>query len=166
MTTLTAEYNPATVGEKLDITLQLMKELIEKYKVHPFIRRAAAKIIKDNNSRDHINEANSLFLFVRDNIKFVQDINGVETLQSPVETIEIGIGDCDCKTILLNTLLECIGFQTRFACISDMPGGKPLNHIYSQFNYLGNWIGCDPVNNVPMGAEPANFTGKVFYEYE
>ena len=40
-------------------------------------------------------------------------INGVETVQTPLRTLENEAGDCDDKSLLTATLLETFGFSTR-----------------------------------------------------
>lgn len=36
---------------------------------------------------------------------------------NPLETLKLRIGDCDCKSILLSTLLESIGHETQVCLI-------------------------------------------------
>ncbi len=47
----------------------------------------------------------NIWLWVKENIKYVPDREKIEELRRPARTIGDGIGDCDCMTILICSLL-------------------------------------------------------------
>ena len=65
--------------------------------------------------------------FVRDNIQYVNDTEGVEQVQWPSKTLEWGTGDCDDKAVLVNTLCACVGYSTLFYAIGL--NGGPFQHV-------------------------------------
>jgi transglutaminase-like putative cysteine protease len=102
------------------------------------VRNAALKLIEPQKAQDWRGEINALFLFVRDAMKYVKDIRGVETLHTPDKLLEIGRGDCDDKSILLASLLESIGHPTRF--IAAAYRGGRFSHVYLETRIGNKWL--------------------------
>ena len=50
--------------------------------------------------KDYEAELRCLHAFVRDHVRYVRDIEGVETLQTPIQTLNVLAGDCDDKSML------------------------------------------------------------------
>ena len=160
-----ALYNFSDYESKYDFTIGAIVDFIITYRHHPHIRRLAMGLINGIPERQHKNEAKTIFLYVRDCIPFRKDIRDVETVQTPVQTLELHGGDCDDKTVLLNALLESVGLKTRVVTVSNIPGGVPLTHVFSQVLIGNNWISMDTTRKVPFGAEPAGTTARNCYEY-
>ena len=147
-------------------TTQIMGEMIRHYAKHPEIRRAAIYIAGPAPERADLQIIDRIFTFVRDGIKYRNDIRDVETLQTPPETLRLQAGDCDDQVMLLNALIEAVGYHTRFVCISDRPGGHAYTHVYSQVKGPGGeWLGMDPTRRVRLGMEPADVTRRDKFEY-
>ena len=68
----------------------------------------------------------------------MRDVNGVETLQTPLVTMEIKQGDCDDQSVLLASLLESIGHPTRFVAIKQNFFG-PYVHVYTETRIGPKW---------------------------
>jgi len=58
--------------------------------------------------------AKALYIFVRDNIKYVNDPQSEEFVMSPEMTFTAGSGDCDDGAVLLYYMLNSIGIKTEF----------------------------------------------------
>lgn len=161
-------YEYETEKEKLAATLRIMAEMVKEYRRNPEIRRLAMSILQAARvpERDERGEAAAVLAWIQRNIPYRRDINQVETIMTPPELLRQGGGDCDDRTILLNSLLESIGFQTRFVLVSTIPTGYPFTHIFSQINTDGRWVSADTIYPVPLGAEPENVTARMDYEYE
>ena len=104
----------------------------------------------------------ALFEWVRNNITYRLDPNGLETIQRADVTLELGYGDCDDFCILLSTLLECCGYWTAFCALGfDEPG------LYSHVIVLSQLVGETPVFAMdatepnPMGWMPPGATCKM-----
>lgn len=137
-------------------TARLMRELVGIYKMDPIIRNLALGLVQFHNEKDDIAEISAIFHFVRDQIRYVRDIYGVETLAIPTKTLELGQGDCDDKAVLLASLLEAIGYHTQFKLAGYH--GKEFEHVYVYA--AGNEIELhlDPTEPEDMGWEAPNPT--------
>jgi hypothetical protein len=110
-------------------TLKTMAKLVKQYKTDSGCREVAQQVTRGLPSYDTVGEITALHGFCRDQIRYVQDVEGVETLQTPPYTLEMASGDCDDKSILLNTLLACVGYQTLFFAVGV--NGGFYSHVLS-----------------------------------
>lgn len=97
--------------------LKEIRELINNYQFNSIIRESAAKITQNCSTSDFICEISAIFNFVANRIKYMRDPKSRDYFSNPLETLELRIGDCDCKSILLATLLESIGHETQVVLI-------------------------------------------------
>lgn len=118
-------------------TLQLMSALTNAGKKRLKIRRLAQILVSEKSQKDYAGEARELHRFVRDNIRYLRDIRGVETLQTPEKTLQFKSGDCDDKSVLLASLLESIGHKTRFVAVGFSP--DTYAHVYVEVYINGGW---------------------------
>ena len=145
---------PAGSVDQTRATLRLMCKLVRQFKTDTGIRTLAQQLTRDLQSKAFSDELRVLQNFARDRIRYVRDVRDVETVQTPVRTLEIGSGDCDDKAVLLAALLESIGFRTRFQAVGL--SGQEYSHVLAE--------GYDPIKRswVPLecivpGAEPGWF---------
>ena len=105
-------------------TLKLMRDIVRAAVRDPrmVVRNHAIEITRSCPSKDFRCEIEAIYSWVDENIRFVRDINGVETLQTPARTLELAVGDCDDHVILLSALLESVGHPTRFVAVGFRPG--------------------------------------------
>lgn len=108
-----------------------MASLVRQYKTDSGIFTLARQL---TNGLPNQNSAGAAQLYittlqhwVRDRIRYVQDVEGVETLQTPIATLQIGTGDCDDKSVLLDTLLASVGYPVMFFAIGI--NGNPYSHV-------------------------------------
>lgn len=134
-------------------TLAAMRALVDQYKTDVQIRQIATQIIFLTPEKDEFSEACALFEFVRDNIRYVKDVHGVETLATPVITLATKIGDCDDQTTLLAALLESVGYPTRFV-IAAYHYPDEFEHVYMQACVAGEWLAMDATEQCALGWEP------------
>jgi hypothetical protein len=114
-----------TLGVKQ--TLNAMRQYVRQYKTNPGIRTLSLQLTRHVPSYDKVGEVAALHGFVRDQIAYREDVEGVETLQTPVYTLQMTSGDCDDKATLLCTMLCCIGYQCLFYAIGQ--NGGPFEHV-------------------------------------
>jgi len=135
-------------------TIPWMRRLIDEGKQHPAVQNAAAQIVASNPS----NPVESLYRFVQ-RLPYVEDrevqahygLQGpeAEVLQgAPILLQEAmqgrGLSDCDCRTILLNSLLEARGIPTALVVVKSAQ--RPdWEHVYSRANLGGQWIALDTI---------------------
>lgn len=136
-------------------TVAEMKHQIDIGSKHPFVRRWAQEILGGVLVNDKRAEANAVFAFVRDNVRYTRDPKGYEYLQTPLALLEdVGIykkgegerpiGDCDDMVTLGLSLLKSIGFETAMKVTSYRPD-KKFSHVYGLVNIEGDWTPFDTV---------------------
>lgn len=126
----------ATIRQRLD----LIAKRIDGSVTTPQSRRDGSKyMLKDfahelvrgtaqRGYESEVEPARALFRYARYQIEEREDPSGYDYYMGAGKTILSGAGDCDDKTILLNALLETVGYTTGARVIS--PDGNGW-HIYS-----------------------------------
>lgn len=135
--------------------VRLMRQMVEAGKQNPIIIKAARATVFLTPEKSPIHEIIVLFELVRDGVRYVQDIYGVETLSDADKTLLSRQGDCDDQVILLCALFESVGYQTRFI-IAGYSDPRCYDHVYCQVNANGRWIDCDPTEKQNLGWAPPN----------
>lgn len=133
-------------------TLKAMSAYVREYKKSMAVRDTAARVTRHCPQKAFQCEVQSLHAFVRDRIRYLQDVNGVETVQTPAKTLEMGVGDCDDKSTLLAALLESIGHPTRFMAIGFEP--DVFSHVYVETLVGSTWVPLETTEPVQVGWEP------------
>jgi hypothetical protein len=94
---------------------------------------------------EKICNAKAMFYFVKKNINYVNDPIDREYYKTPQETLNSRNGDCDDQSILLASLLQAIGLETRFKFV---PGHVfvEVKLLEAPFSYKDKegWIKLDP----------------------
>jgi transglutaminase-like putative cysteine protease len=101
--------------------------------------------------KDWLGEIGTIFEFVRKNIRYIQDVNDVETLQWPTATLLLQHGDCDDMVMLTCAMLESIGYVTKSVAIGFSRGN--FDHVYLEV-YVPDrqmWLALDPTEPNPLG---------------
>lgn len=138
-------------------TLQQMRAYVASGKVCPAIRNCALSIIYCTPARDQVAECDAIFSYVRDSIRYTRDVLGVETVSTAENTLMSKMGDCDDQTVLLCSLIESIGYPTRFV-VAGYFGAKTYEHVYCQLLINSEWINADPTENHQLGWAPPDPT--------
>lgn len=147
--------------EGIRATLRMMGNLVAKGKKNIVVRQMAAKLTSKLRQKDWMGEITVLHKFVRDNIRYVRDIRGVETIHSPEQILLQEYGDCDDKSLLLASLLESIGHPTRFVAV-----GKERNkfcHVLVETKVGDKWLPLETTENVLAGWTPQGVKSRMIY---
>lgn len=161
------QARPTTFGmlpdgvEGIRGTLRVMTGLVKQWKKNPSLRELCAAIVQPLPQGDKSAEVRAMHAFVRDRIRYTNDTRNVETIQTPQATLELGIGDCDDKSTLLASMLECIGRPTRFAALQFENSGK-YSHVLVETLLGKRWYPLETIKNVEAGWAPANVTKKMY----
>lgn len=142
-------------------TLRLMRLLVnsEHGKKNPVIRNKALELVKYIPQKDSFARVRALWNYVKENIKYVKDINEVETVHYPTQVLAQKAGDCDDHSLLLASLLESVGYPTLFKAVGVR--GSQLCHVYTQVHLGNKWISLETtVPGVAMGWEPPDITDR------
>jgi hypothetical protein len=108
-----------------------MKKAILSQATLPEIRKVVAELTK-GCGMDEICRIEKIYRFVVDQIDYMPDPWDEDYFAEALETIYVGAGDCDCKCILLATLLRANGFRVAF----DFTPGHVLVEAYVKPNYV------------------------------
>lgn len=145
----------------LDTVLEEMKRLVTEYKGHPEIRDRAvavtAGIPRDIRTalpdrRNFHNIASAIYDWMKRNIEYVRDPDGIEWLQTPLKTLEVGYGDCDDMATLAAALMGSIGIPTRFKVVKADPNNRErYSHVYLEYQADGQWKPFDPTLHTKAG---------------
>lgn len=127
------------------------------------VRNVAVWLTQPLRQKDFEGEARALFRFVRDDIRYVRDIRGVETLHRPQDMLKIQAGDCDDKATLLAALIEAIGGRTRFIAVAMVPG--QFCHVWVQAWLNGRWVDLETTEPLQFGQRiPASGIVQTIYQ--
>jgi hypothetical protein len=89
------------------------------------IKQIADKIVTLSCKETHkVCNAKAMFYFVQQNFNYLNDPLAFEYFKTPQESFNAQAGDCDDASIMLSSLLQSVGFYTRFVFV---PG-----HVYVQ----------------------------------
>lgn len=141
-------------------TLRLMRKMIDKAKRNFEFRRLALDIVRNVREKNWPGEARAVQRWVRQNIRYVRDINGVETLHTPEKILELRQGDCDDQAMLVATLLESIGFSTRLHAVGFKP--NKFAHVFAEVKLTGKgegfpvWYAVETTEKWGLGRTPEN----------
>jgi len=147
-------------------TARFISKLSQEYKTDPKLRSLTVSIIRNINPKDYLGQVNALYKFVKNNVRFVRDIAGVETLQSPWVTLPeqysnkgIGAGDCDDQSLLLVSMLQSVGFRDlKLRVVNYLPTDMEYRHIYAIVTLSGKDYPIDTVYGKGVGAEVKHFS--------
>lgn len=146
------------------VTLQTMASLVRTYRKVLRLRELALSIVRPvAGSKNFFAEAVALCEWVRGSIQYVRDIRDVETIQTPVVTLDYRQGDCDDQATLLATLLECVGFTTRFRAVATDPGG-PFVHVLTEALIENAWVPLETTEPWEPGTFQARVTDEMTLE--
>ena len=151
-----------------DVTVAEMNRLVKEGLKNPLIRLTALKIIKDAGvkGRDFNGEIRAIFDWVVANVRYTKDPYRLEMVHSPDVVLRMRVGDCDDMSILLASLLQSLGHETRFKVISSVDRAS-FNHVYAQVKAGNRWLSLDAtVPDARPGWESPNIYNSKVYELE
>lgn len=140
-------------------TLKIMRRLVREAKKTLPVRQTALSIVQNIPPKNWHREVAEIWNFVNSQIRYVRDINGVETLQTPEKTMEFGQGDCDDQSVLIASLLESIGHPTRFIALGFGPAN--YQHVFAETKIGNRWIPVETTEDWPLGYIPEHVRHRI-----
>jgi len=125
-------------------TLARMVDMVRTFKTDLNVRTLAGQLVRGCAEKDYRCELSTLQAYVRDQIRYLRDVDNVETLQTPVQTVKLGYGDCDDKATLVASLAGSIGFPTRFCAIA-VRDALDFSHVSAQARLNGQWLNVETI---------------------
>lgn len=135
-------------------TLKIMQKLVREGKKNALVRQTALDLTNGFRQKDWTAEISALHTFVRDRIRYIRDIKGVETLCTAEQLLTQEQGDCDDKSVLLASMLESIGHPTRFVAVGFQP--NVFSHVFVETKIGNKWIPLEAADYREMGWRPPN----------
>lgn len=139
-----------------------MRELVRGFRKNLTIRNLAGGLVQGLRQKDFNGEIRVIHAYVRDSVRYLKDIHGVETIQTPLVTLQNGFGDCDDKATLLASMLESIGHPCRLVAVGFL-NPDVYQHVYVETR-SGNksaWIPLETTENVPVGWSPKRVVARL-----
>lgn len=128
-------------GYNVDV-MSVVMETYSRFKNQP------AELMEELYGRDADTVCESVFDYVIDNVRYVEDPEGVQLVKTPARLLKDGQGDCKSMAIFIGACLHCVNipFVFRFVGFTDK---KIYNHVYI-VAYPGSSreIVLDPVERV------------------
>ncbi len=134
----------------LSQTVDVIRGFILENSHNPRLRVLVSKILKPCKSKDFLCYVERIVDYVRRHVKYVDDPQRLELLQSPERTLKLRIGDCDDFTILTGTLLRLAGFPIRIVLGDPNRDGR-YEHVYLKVMLPNKtWLTVDPTVELPF----------------
>jgi transglutaminase-like putative cysteine protease len=138
-----------------------MSRLVKDWKKSLPLRTLTLSVIADTpGHKNFLAQVQRVRDYVRGNIAFVKDINGVETIHTPEMTIRNRAGDCDDQSVLVASMLESIGHPTRFVAIKMNRFG-PFVHVFTETRVGNRWLPVETTENWPVGMQPPKMAARM-----
>ena len=126
-------FGKSTVHDVYSISdrLKLINDQVFASLRDPKIRALALELVRgtpQHGDESELEELKRVFWFVKNNIEYRQDPFPYDLYASAERVLQLGAGDCDCHTCLINALIGNLGF---------VPGAKIISadnanwHIYA-----------------------------------
>lgn len=142
-----------------------IQDLVAKSVADPQMRKIALQATARCPERDKMCEAQAIYHFVKQRVRYTGDIGairhkdgsveGVDLYQSARRTIEFGGGDCDDNSILVATMLALNGLDPVLRVVKTR-GAPDWEHIYAGFANGRKFVALDTTlpGNTSFGVEP------------
>ena len=121
-----------------------MRQLIDAGIKDQQVNRTAIAIAWPTQQFSETPKAQAIYNWMQQNLRFMPDMVGKETLRTPRETLTVRAGDCDDFTILAAALLGTIGIRSRAVTVSShADDSQSFSHIYPEAFVDGKWVAMD-----------------------
>lgn len=141
-------------------TLKVMSALAFQGKINPTVRDRAMAVTIGLTSKDWVQQAQCIHSWVRANVRYIMDVEGVETLQTAETTLRVQGGDCDDSSVLIASMLGALGHPTRFFAMGFAP--NDFEHVVCETKIGNRWFACDATENVPFGWLPDGIVARLW----
>lgn len=136
-------------------TLVAMRALVNEAVREPAqqVRETALNII---GNAGYVGQVRSMQSWVQHNIRYIQDPQSVELVQTPQKTLQWRAGDCDDQAVLIAALLDSIGHPVQFMAMGFR--GGPLAHVLTRTKIGTQWVAVETIRPVGLGFLPPGIT--------
>jgi Transglutaminase-like superfamily len=140
-------------------TIALMRRLIDDAVSNSRFVRFAKDLVRNVLPYNDIGEAQAVYEFVRQSIRYTKDPVTKETLYPPMELLKIRAGDCDDIAMLMGAIMIALGYPARLVTISaNASDPNEFSHVYLESEVppgSGQWVAMDAARSgAQFGLEP------------
>ncbi|HYC63299.1 MAG TPA: transglutaminase-like domain-containing protein [Reyranellaceae bacterium] len=132
--------------------LRMMAGIARQSAKLPLIRSLAIQITNGLPNKSYTAEVQAVQQWVRRNVRYVRDVEGVETLTLPQYTIAQRAGDCDDHSMLVAALLLAIGHRCRYVAVGRTL--ETLQHVFTETLVGRDWVAVETTEPWPLGRVP------------
>ncbi len=144
-----------TLGDRLATILDLAEKGKQDPKVIAWVRAELSKkcgpgwngeqwCIKEKDKKA---EAAAIFRAVRRDVRYLNDIVGLDTYAAPRQTLKTKAEDCDGYAALTCAAMNVAGIECRAKVIRTKRSRTP-DHIYNEVQLDGKWVPMDASTNM------------------
>ena len=144
---------------ELDIRLDQLRKLIYADLDHPKLKVLTQQIIK--NKQTNLEKAQAIYNFIKTNVRYVREPEGLDIYQRPSVTVSLGRGDCDKAASLAVALGKIAGVPVKLRVVAQRP--DLWSHIYPMFLANHHWVPLDPAAPVSPGQEVKYLKARDYY---
>jgi len=144
--------------DELDLRVNLLRKLIYEDMNHPKVRILAQQITKGLNT--NLGKARAIYNWIKQNIYYVRDPEGLDLAVRPSRVVELGRGDCDKTATLFATLAGIVGVPVKLKVITQ--DQRVWSHIYP-LALNSKWLAYDAAAPVYMEKE-VNYLDSRMYD--
>ena len=146
-------------------TLQMMRHIVLQGKTYLPLRNLALSIVQHLPGKQWAREVTAIHSWVKNNIRYVKDVNGVETVSTIPAMLSMYPcmqGDCDDQAVFTAALVESLGHRARFVAAGRNPGH--YEHVWSEALVNGKWVAMETTMNWPCGKSAPDLPHKLILE--
>ena len=143
--------------DELDLRVNQLKKLIYEDMNHPKVRILAQQITKSYNT--NLGKARAIYNWIKQNIYYTREPDGMDIYLSPSRTIELGRGDCDEASSLFASLAGIVGVPVKLKIVTQ--DRKVWSHVYP-LALNGKWLPYDAAAPVLMEKEVQYLDSRIY----
>jgi hypothetical protein len=85
----------------------------------PLVRNTAVSIARDSSGSWNVNQLVDLYIWMKNNIGYVNDPSGPDYFASATETLTIKGGDCEDQAVLIASMIQSVGGSSQIVAIPE-----------------------------------------------
>jgi hypothetical protein len=118
------------IGSQLDQTLALMEASVDQWSRANWCRKVAQGIVQQAGAKTPKEEAKAVWAWVRSRVKYRNDPQNVEWIQTPYTTLTtVREGDCDDMATAAGALLGALGHTVRTVAVQWVGRANPSHAV-------------------------------------
>ena len=144
--------------DELDLRVNQLKKLIYADMNHPKVRILAQQITRGLNT--NLGKSRAIYNWIKQNIHYTREPDGMDIYLSPSRTIELGRGDCDEASSLFASLAGIVGVPVKLKVVTQ--DNRMWSHVYPIALTNGKWTIWDAAAPILPEQEVTYLKARIF----